>query len=759
MTTDRALAEALKSEAQASAVSRRAFITASAAAGGGLLLNLTLPSFVSAATTAQPASAATLNAYIQIAPNGVVTIAAKNPEIGQGIKTMLPMIIADELDVDWKNVRVETAKFDPEKYGRQFAGGSRATPTNWDPLRRAGAAGRFMLVTAAAQSWGVPASECETASGVVRHTKSGKTASYGALAAYAATVPAPDLATLTLKDPKDFKIIGRFIGGVDSPQIVVGKPIFGIDVTLPGMRYAVLQKCPAFGGKVQSANLDAVKALPGVRHAFIVQSDSNLKPPLEGMATSLTEGVAIVADNWWLASKALEKLEVVWDEGSRDQQSSAVFASTATRLFTQPPSKIVKKDGDFAGAVSKAAKVVEAEYAYPFLAHAPLEPQNCTAHFKDGKVEIWAPTQNPVPGRTLVAKALGIQESDVTIHMIRCGGGFGRRLANDYMVEACAIAKVIGEPVKLIWNRQQDLQHDMYRPAGFHQFKAGLDDKGALIAFRDHFATFGVGDTPAGSAGLNATEFPSRFVPHLELVLSTMPLNTPTGPLRAPGSNGLAYAFQSFIDEVAHAAGKDPIQFQLDLLGEPRVLTAPPPPSGGNPPPAFDTGRMRGVLELVRDKSGWGQRKLKAGTGLGVACYFSHLGYFAEVFQVTVATDGAVKVDKAWVAGDVGSQIINPAGAINQVQGSVIDGIGEALTQITLEKGRVMQTNFHEFTLPRMNQAPPVEVHFRTTDNPPTGLGEPALPPAVPALVNAIFAATGKRIRKLPINSADLRSA
>jgi isoquinoline 1-oxidoreductase beta subunit len=616
-----------------------------------------------------------------------------------------------------------------------------------------------MLVTAAAQSWGVPVSECETASGVVRHAKSGKTAKYGTLAAKAAAVPAPDLATVSLKDPKDFKIIGKFIGGVDRPQIVVGKPIFGIDVTLPGMRYAVLQKCPAFGGKVQSANLDAIKALPGIRHAFIVRGNSKVEPPLEGMSTSLTDGVAIVADQWWTANRALEKLEVVWDEGPRNTQNSEAFASTASQLFKQPPMKMVRKDGDFASNVAKAAKVVEAEYVYPFLAHAPLEPQNCTAHFKDGKVEIWAPTQNPVPGRTLVAKALGIPESDVTIHMIRCGGGFGRRLANDYMVEACAIAKEIGEPVKLIWNRQHDMQHDMYRPAGFHQFKAGLDDKGALIAFRDHFATFGVGEIPAGSAGVNPTEFPARFVPHLELAISTMPLNTPTGPLRAPGSNGLAYAFQCFIDELAHAAGKDPLQFQLDLLGEPRVVPAPPPPPGNNPPPPFDTGRMRGVLELVRDKSGWGQRKLKQGTGMGVACYFSHLGYFAEVFQVTVANDGAVKVDKVWAAGDVGSHIINPAGAINQVQGSVIDGMGEALTQITLDKGRVIQTNFHEFTLPRMNQAPPVEVHFRTTDNPPTGLGEPALPPAVPALVNAIFAATGKRIRKLPINSADLRSA
>jgi isoquinoline 1-oxidoreductase subunit beta len=743
----------------ADALTRRSFLAASAATGGGLLLSLSFPSLARAAANAAAGSpATTLNAYIRIAPDGLVTITAKNPEIGQGIKTMLPMIIAEELDVDWKDVRTEMAGLDPQKFGPQFAGGSFATPLNWDPLRRAGAAGRQMLVAAAAQGWGVPEGECETASGVVRHKSSGRTAKYGALVSKAATLPAPDLKSVTLKNPKDFKIIGKFTGGVDSPLIVTGKPIFGIDVKVPGMRYAVLQKCPVFGGKVVSANLDAIKQLPGVRHAFVVKGNSNTTAPLEGMATSLTDGVAIVADQWWTANQALQKLEVTWDEGPSATQNSGLFAATAAQLSKQAPAKVLQKDGDPAAAFAKAAKTVEAEYVYPFLSHSPLEPQNCTAHFKDGKVEIWAPTQNPAHGRTLVSKALGITEADVTIHMTRCGGGFGRRLGNDYMAEACAISKEIGEPVKLIWNRQQDLQHDFYRPAGFHYFKAALDANGALIAFRDHFVTFGVGEKVASSCGLSATEFPARFVPNLELAFSTMPLGTPTGPLRAPGSNGLAYAFQAFLDEVAQAAGKDPIQFQLDLLGEPRVMPAPPAGSFGQMP-GFDTGRMRGVLELVREKSGWGKRQLQKGTGLGFASYYSHLGYFAEVVQATVSSEGAVKVDKVWIAGDVGSQIINPAGAINQVQGAAIDGLGEAFTQITLDKGRVVQTNFHEFLLPRMNQAPPVEVHFRITDNPPTGLGEPALPPVIPALTNAIFAATGKRVRKLPIDPAQLKSA
>jgi isoquinoline 1-oxidoreductase beta subunit len=325
------------------------------------------------------------------------------------------------------------------------------------------------------------------------------------------------------------------------------------------------------------------------------------------------------------------------------------------------------------------------------------------------------------------------------------------------MVQAAMVSKLAGEPVKLLWNRKQDLQHDMYRPAGFHFLTAGLDADGKLVAFRDHLVTFGEGEKFADSGTISGTEFPARFVPNLEFGMSAMPLGTPTGPLRAPGSNGLAFALQGFLDEVAHAAKKDPLQFQLDLLGEPRVL--PNPPGRLGPVPGYDTGRMRGVLELVAEKSGWGKHQFPKGTGMGVAAYYSHLGYFAEVVKATVDSLGAVHVDKLWIAADVGSQIINPSGALNQVQGAALDGLSVALGQaITIDRGHPVQTNFHELPLLRMNQAPPVEVHFRKTDNPPTGLGEPALPPVIPALVNAVFAATGKRLRKLPIDPAELRS-
>ncbi len=515
------------------------------------------------------------------------------------------------------------------------------------------------------------------------------------------------------------------------------------------MLYASYQKAPVFGSRVVSANLAAVKALPGVREAFIVRGTE----PDATFGMGLVDGVAIVADSWWQTQKALAKLHVEWGRSPSSTQSTAGFEREAQRLARQRPSAIVRSDGDVDAALAHAHQVLQADYAYPFLAHVTLEPQNCTAHYKrDGSVEIWAPTQNPAPGRKLVASTLGIDESRVTVHITRVGGGFGRRLQNDYMVEAAMISKLAGRPVKLLWNRRQDIQHDAYRPAGYHYFEAGLTAQGAISAFRDHFVTFGQGDQVASAAGLPTDHFPAGFVPNLEYGRSLIELGAPTGPLRNPGGNGLAFAFESFIDELAHAAGRDPLDLRLELYGPPRVLPAPPPRFGFKPPP-FDTGRARGVLELVAEKSAWRRRQeLPRGTGMGLAFYYSHLGYFAEVVKASVAADGTPRIHKIWAAGDVGRQIVNPAGAYNQAQGAILDGLGAALHQaITVEGGRVVQENFDTFGLLRMSEAPPVEVHFRITDNPPTGLGEPSLPPVLPALGNALFAATGKRIRKLPI--------
>jgi isoquinoline 1-oxidoreductase beta subunit len=735
---------ARSSKAESAVASRRDFLKASAAAGGGLLFTLSLPAFAKAAAAGQAEGGALmLTAYVKIAPDNIVTITSKNPEIGQGIKTMLPMLIAEELDVDWKQVRIEQAILDPSKYGRQFAGGSMATPLNWDPMRQAGAAARQMLVTAAAQQWKVPVGECTTASGAVLHKASDRSIRYGALAAAAAKVPVPDLDKVTLKDPKDYKIIGTSVRGVDSPKVVKGEPLFGIDMEVPGMLHAVFQKCPVFGGKVVSANLDDIKKMPGVRHAFIVEGGSDLQ--------GLMPGVAIVADSTWHAEKARRKLDVKWDEGPGRAYSSEGFAKQAAELGPKAPELNLRSNGDAAAALKGAAHVVEASYSYPFISHAPLEPQNCTAHVQGDKIILWAPTQNPGPGRTLVAQTLGLDESKVIVHMTRVGGGFGRRLDSDFMAEAAWIAKQTGAPVKLLWTRTQDMQHDFYRPGGFHFFKGGLDANGKVVAWQQHFVSFGANGKFARSADMDINIFPAGRVENLSYGASLIPFHMPTGPLRAPGSNALAFVFQSLTDELAHAAGKDPLQFQIDLLGKDELL-----PGKGV---GFSTGRARGVLEKVRDVSGWGKGSLPERTGRGVAFYYSHLGYFAEVVEVAVANDGQIKVNKIWAAGDIGSHIINPIAAMNLTQGGVLDGLGAALNEkITLKDGRVVEENFDTFEPLRMIQAAPVEVHFVTTNNTPTGLGEPALPPVIPALCNAIFAATGKRIRSLPIDTALLKA-
>ena len=745
-------------------LSRRSFLQVTATSGGGLLLGLYTGTPLAPRAAAQQAPPPlTPTAFIRIDKDGTVTLVSRNPEIGQGIRNMLPMLIAEELDVDWKSVKVEQADLDA-KYGLQTTGGSRAASNNWVPRRQVGAVGKQMLIAAAAKQWGVPETECYASHGRVYHRSTDRSLGYGELAAAAATMPVPDMKSVKLKEASSYTIIGQPTMGVDVPAITVGKALFGIDFTMPGMLYASYQKCPVFGGKVKSANLDEVKQMPGVKNAFVLEAaDPKVGPVTEG-DPGLEAGVAIVAETWWQAQTARKKLKVDWDEGPAANQSSEEFAQKAKELSAQPPQRTLKKDGDVDGALKDASKTLEAAYSYPFISHAPLEPRNCSAQFKDGKLELWSTSQLPARGRTLTAKQLGIAEGDIKIHSLRAGGSFGRGLTNDYMVEASAIAKQMnGVPVKLVWSREDDMTHDYYRPGGFHYLKGGVDANGKVTAWTNHFVSYGAGDQFSPSAAITPTEFPSGFVKNFSMYSSVMPLMLKTGALRAPGANAQAFVFQSFIDELAHAAGKDPMDFRFDLLGAPRkqIVKGAAKPKVENEPvqtassgqkQAYDVDRMSNVLQTVMDKSGWGKRTLAKGSAMGVAFHYSFQGYVAHVAEVSVSANKAVRVHKVWAAVDNGSQIINPSGAEAQVQGAIIDGLSELMHQdITLEAGHVVQTNYDKFQLLRIRQAPEIEVTFVKSEHDPTGLGEPALPPLIPAVCNAIFAATGQRIRSLPL--------
>jgi len=723
-----------RSTSPAPTLDRRSFIKVGALAGGGLVIGTYLR-FGGSSALAQtpPAASANFapNAFIRIAPDGAVSLIAPNSEMGQGAKTALPMILAEELDVPWDRVTITQGDLNPA-YGRQAAVGSGSTPGNYGPLRQAGATARTLLVAAAAQTWGVSASECTTENGAVLHGASNRRLTYGELAAKAATLPPPS--EVALKDPKDFKLLGTRVPGIDNQKIVMGRALFGIDQKLPGMVYAAYVKCPVFGGKVGSANLDEVKKLPGVRDAFV----------LDGI-TGLVSGVAIVADSTWAAFQAAGKLKVEWMAGPGVSQSSVAMAKQAEELARAEP----------APALPAGATSVEAVYHYPFLAHATLEPQNCTALFKNGVMEMWCPTQMPSAGQRLVTQGLGLAASDVVVHVTRVGGGFGRRGSNEFSLEAAAIAqKLEGTPVKLTWTREHDFAHDNYRSNGWHFLQAGVDSSGKLVALQDAFVKM-----QGGPGDMTAEGFPFNAVPGSGVRSSKIPGTVPTGYWRAPGENGNTWATQSFVDELAHAAGRDPLDYTLELLA---AIPGAPAPSGmagrrGGRGPRFSTAQMTAVLKLATEKAGWG-KKLPRGQGQGLAITHTNNAYVAIVADVAVSPDGVLQIRKLTAAVDAGL-IVNLSSAESQVQGAMLDGIGAAwFLKVTIEGGAAAQSNFGDYPLLRMPNSPPVvEVHFIKSLAPPTGLGEPGLPAAAPAVCNAIFAATGKRIRTLPFADEDLK--
>ena len=715
-------------------VDRRQFLKLTGVVGGGLMLSFGTGSFGRAAAQGGPLQP---NGFLRIDESGILLF-AKNPEIGQGVKTSLPMIVAEEMDAAWEDVRVEQSPIDAATYGPQFAGGSLSIPMNWERLRRAGAVARAMLVGAAAARWGVAASELSTRDSRVIHAASGRELSYVELAADAAAMPVPDPESLTLKSRDQYRLLGSRITGVDNDALVRGKPLFGIDQSVPGMKYAAYQKCPAIGGKVKSANLDAIKAMPGVYDAFVLEGN--------GSAMELLPGVAVVADSTWAAIRAKRALQIEWDESEAGTDSWSKAVSDAERLRHEPAERVVDSGDVDAAFADPDQKQVESFYTYNFVSHAQLEPQNCTARYADGAIEMWAPTQTPAQGMASVANVLGISPANVTLHQARCGGGFGRRLYNDFMCEAAAIAKRAGVPVKLQWSREDDMAYDLFRAGGFHQMTGALDAEGRVSAWQDRFVTFSNDGKPVSGGNLSPGVFPSGLLDNVRFEQTALPWANRCAAWRAPGSNVFGFVTQSFLHELAVAAGRDHLEVLLEVLGDSRWLAE------GNPQ-ALHTGRAAAVVKRAAKEAGWG-REMPPGRALGLAFYFSHAGHIAEVADVEVDGDKRVKVHEVTVAADVGP-IVNLSGAENQVQGSVIDGLSTMLgLAVTFENGRVQQSNFDSYPMLRMESTPQVNVHFIDSDFSPTGLGEPGLPPLAPAVCNAIYAATGDRIRTLPISEA-----
>ncbi|WP_395262559.1 molybdopterin cofactor-binding domain-containing protein [Halalkalibaculum sp. DA3122] len=715
---------------------RRSFLKTMALGGGGLMIGFSWMSSVAEGADVDnlPDDLFDINAYIKIAPDGKVTILSPNPEIGQNVKTSMPLIVAEEMDVDWEQVTVEQAPLDTNKYTRQLAGGSQSIRQGWDSLRMAGATARYLLVAAAAKQWGANVRDLITENGIITNPNTGDRLNYGAVASAAVDIPIPD--EVPLKDTKDFKLIGKYIKNVDGKKIVTGKPLFGIDFSREGTAIAMIKHPPAFGMKLKSFDATEVKSMPGIHDVFTI--DTSLNDPQWSDVNAFNELVVITGETTWQVMKAKRALNEEW-EATGELESSQDHSRRLAEAISDDPGEVVRQDGNPDQAIETAETVVESTYTAPFLAHNTLEPMNFWANVSDDHAELIGPIQTPEPLRASAAQLLDIPESNIKVDMTRMGGGFGRRLYGNFGLEAAAISQKIGGPVKLIYTREDDMTQGTYRPAYAINYKASLDGNGNLLTFQAKGA--GIPSSP-----LFANRYPAGTVDHYSSVNVGVETNITTGAWRAPRSNFTAGAEQSFIDELAEAAGKDPIEFRLELFD--RAINDP---VGENND--YDPERYAGVLKLVRDKSNWGQSM--PGVYRGVAAYYCHNSYVAEVVDLVKEGD-SIDIQKVWCAVDCGI-VVNREGAINQVEGGIIDGLGHALySQLTFENGAPDQDNFNDYSLIRNAQAPAeIEVFFVESDIHPTGLGEPPLPPVIGAFANALYQATGTRYYNQPFMVAD----
>jgi isoquinoline 1-oxidoreductase beta subunit len=704
-----------------SPLSRREFVAAGVAAGAGLVVGFYLPHGERASK-----KAFSPNAYLRITPDNKITIVVARSEMGQGVRTALPMILAEELEADWKQIEIEQAGAST-LYGDQTTGGSASVRTTWDPMRKAGAAAREMLISAAALTWGVPRSSCAAQEGGILHGASKRRLTYGELAARASTLPIPT--DVPLKQSKDYKIVGQRLPRVDTPGKVKGEAVFGIDFHMPGMKYAVLSRCPTIGGKVASFDDRESKKIAGV--SFVGKIGD--------------AAVAVVAHSVWGAMEGRRLLNVSWDDGPNKNLNTAAVMQSLKQAASKKGASLYS-----AGDVAKATgRRISAEYQLPFMAHAPMEPGNCTAHYSGTTCELWAPTQVPQDCRDSVAQAVGLDPDQVKVNVTLMGGGFGRRLEHDYAVEAALVSKAINSPVKVIWTREDDMRFSTYRPASLHQLSAVVDGAGWPVAFTHRIIAPSISGqkgfpVPGGVDPDLPDEAAFVYGPPNVLIESVIAETAvPLGWMRSVYALQVGFASESFIDELAAAAGKDPLEYRLHMLAKDQDIQYFTT--------TWHTARMRGVLQLAADKAGW-KNPLPAGRFRGIACFGCFSSYMAEVVEISMEND-TPQVHRVVAAVDCG-QVVNPSIVEQQIPGGVIYGLSNALrARITIEKGRVVQGNFDDYAPLRMEEAPVVEVYAVPSAEAPTGIGEPSVPPLAPALCNAIYAATRKRIRALPILS------